>query len=80
MRQHEAFSLASRPSEIDFCGEGGLRGVVARKSFLGEIVDYQIKMGEQELRVQKNRRTPGPGVGESCGLRLLRPFWYEGAE
>ncbi|MDR2522111.1 MAG: ABC transporter ATP-binding protein [Synergistaceae bacterium] len=80
MRRHETLSLASRPSEVDFCGEGGLRGVVARKSFLGEIVDYQIKMGEQELRVQKNRRAPGPDVGESCGLRLLRPFWYEGAE
>jgi len=73
-------SLASRPSEIDFCGEGGLRGVVGRKSFLGEIVDYQVKIGDQELRVQKGRRATGPDVGESCGLRLLRPFWYAETE
>ena len=73
-------SLASRPSEIDFCGEGGLRGIVNRKSFLGEIIDYQVKIGDQELRVQKGRRTPGPDVGEACGLRLLRPFWYAETE
>ena len=72
-------SLASRPSEIDFCAEGdagSLKGVVVRKSFLGEIVDYQFKVGGQEMRVQKNRRASGPNVDEVCGLRLLRPFWY----
>ncbi|MDR3231626.1 MAG: ABC transporter ATP-binding protein [Synergistaceae bacterium] len=72
------FSLASRPSEIDFCdGETGLRGIVSRKSFLGEIVDYQVKVGGQEMRIQKARRAPGPDAGKACGLRLLRPFWYE---
>jgi iron(III) transport system ATP-binding protein len=72
-------SLASRPSEIDFRAEGGLPGVVVRKSFLGEIVDYQIRVGAQDVRVQKGRRTPGPDVGESCGLHFLAPHWY-GAE
>jgi iron(III) transport system ATP-binding protein len=69
-------SLASRPSEIDFCVEGGLRGVVLRKSFLGELVDYQIRIGGQNVRVQKGRRAPGPDPGESCGLRFLAPLWY----
>ena len=73
-------SLASRPSEIDFMAEGGLRGVVSRKSFLGEIIDYQIKVGGQEVRVQKGRRAIGPDLGEQCGLRFLRPFWYSGDE
>jgi len=68
--------LASRPSEIDFVAEGGLRGSVKRKSFLGEIVDYQIDLGGQDIRVQKGRRAPGPEVGEACGLHFLRPFWY----
>ena len=86
MREAETFSLASRPSEIDFSGEGSehslqsLRGIVRRKSFLGEIIDYQIKIGEGEMRVQKSRRTPGPEVGEACGLLLRRPFWYTGTE
>ena len=69
-------SLASRPSEIDFCAEGGLRGVVARKSFLGELVDYQIRIGMQDVRVQKGQRAPGPNAGESCGLHFLAPHWY----
>jgi iron(III) transport system ATP-binding protein len=83
MREAETFSLASRPSEIDFSSEDSehsLRGVVRRKSFLGEIIDYQIKIGEGEMRVQKSRRTPGPEMGEACGLLLRRPFWYTGAE
>jgi iron(III) transport system ATP-binding protein len=73
-------SLASRPSEIDFTAEGGLRGMVSRKSFLGEIVDYQITVQDQEVRVQKSRRAEGPQAGETCGLHFLRPFWYADEE
>ena len=71
-----ALSLASRPSEIDFTDQDGIAGTVVRKSFLGEIVDYQIKVGDQAMRVQKGRRSQGPDVGEVCRLKLLRPFWY----
>ncbi len=83
MRGRDALALASRPSEIAFVSEddeGGLRGVVSRKAFLGEIIDYQVKIGEQEVRVQKGRRDPGPELGEACRLRFLRPFWYAGKE
>ena len=79
LRSEPAISLASRPSEIDFAEDGAsdvLRGVVTRKSYLGEIIDYQIRIGEQFLRVQKGRRAPGPNEGENCAVRLLRPFWY----
>jgi iron(III) transport system ATP-binding protein len=81
MRGRDAISLASRPSEIDFVSEGdgdGLRGIVSRKAFLGEFIDYQVKIGGQELRVQKGRRAPGPELGEACCLHFLRPFWYAG--
>ena len=79
LRGQKTLSLASRPSEIDFVSENegnALRGAVKRKAFLGEIIDYQIKIGSQELRVQKGRRDRGPEVGEACCLKLLRPFWY----
>lgn len=76
MREHRRLSLASRPSEIDFVDQGGIDGMVTRKSFLGEIVDYQVQVGSQTVRVQKGRRSTGPEAGESCGLKLLRPFWY----
>jgi iron(III) transport system ATP-binding protein len=83
MRDEDLLFLASRPSEIDFASDGdmdGLRGVVSRKAFLGEIIDYQVKVGGQEMRVQKGRRAPGPELGETCFLRFLRPFWYTGEE
>lgn len=82
-RGSATLSLASRPSEIDFVGGAdaeGVRGIVSRKAFLGEIIDYQIKIGGQEVRVQKGRRDPGPELGETCCLRFLRPFWYNGEQ
>lgn len=83
MRGKGALSLASRPSEMNFVSENdedGLRGIVSRKAFLGEIIDYQVKIGGQEVRIQKERRAPGPEVGDTCCLRLLRPFWYAGEQ
>ena len=68
--------LASRPAEIEFADDGQLRGYVKRRTYLGEITDYAITVGDQELRVQKNSRAPGPSEGQTCGLRLLRPHWY----
>lgn len=68
--------LAARPTEIDFVSEGGVRGTVARKAFLGEIIDYRITVGEAEIRVQKTRHVPGPVVGDNCGLNFTRPHWY----
>jgi iron(III) transport system ATP-binding protein len=68
--------LASRPAEIDFVAEGGVRGVVKRRTYLGEIIDYRFDVGGQEIRVQKGRRAPGPGEGEPCGLVFLKPHWY----
>jgi iron(III) transport system ATP-binding protein len=73
--------LASRPSEIDFAGEGAVRGVVKRCVYLGDLIDYRIDMGGgQEVRVQKNRRAPGPREGEACGLVFVRPHWYGHAD
>jgi iron(III) transport system ATP-binding protein len=68
--------LASRPAEIDFVAEGGLRGVVKRRAYLGEVIDYRIEAGGREIRVQKGRRRPGPREGEPCGLMFLKPHWY----
>ena len=68
--------LAARPSEIDFVSEGGLRGTVSRKAYLGETVDYRVMVGEAEIRIQKGRRVPGPTVGEPIGLTFPQPHWY----
>jgi iron(III) transport system ATP-binding protein len=70
-------TLAIRPSEIDFVGEGGaVRGVVKRCAYLGEIIDYRIDVGGREVRVQKDRTMPGPREGQPCRLVFVRPRWY----
>ena len=70
-------TLSIRPSEIDFAGEGeGIRGIVKRCAYLGEIIDYRIDVGGQEVRVQKERRMPGPREGQPCELVFVRPRWY----
>ncbi|MDR2865174.1 MAG: ABC transporter ATP-binding protein [Spirochaetaceae bacterium] len=68
--------LASRPSEIDFVSQGGVPGLVKRKAFLGEIVDYAIEVNGVEVRAQKGRRELGPNPGEYCRLDFLHPHWY----
>ena len=68
--------LAARPTEIDFVSDGGVRGLVARKAYLGETIDYRVMVGTSEIRVQKTRRVPGPAVGETVGLSFPMPHWY----
>ncbi|SBT08582.1 ABC transporter related [Candidatus Accumulibacter aalborgensis] len=68
--------LAVRPADVDFVSEGGLRGVARRRAFLGEIVDYQIAIGTQALRVQKLRHETGPHVGENCDVTFADSNWY----
>ena len=71
-------TLACRPSEVDFVPEGrGVRGVIDRMAYLGEIVDYIVKIGSQEVRVQKGRREPRFEVGQSCSVAFPRVVWYE---
>lgn len=68
--------LAFRPTEADFVGEGGLAGRVARRTYLGDVVDYRIDVGGREIRVQKQRRDARFDQGESCRIILNRYLWY----
>ncbi|MDR1367713.1 MAG: ABC transporter ATP-binding protein [Candidatus Accumulibacter sp.] len=71
--------LAVRPFEIEFldpASRKGIPGVVTRKIFLGETIDYRVQVNETEVRVQKTRREPGPAVGENVKLGFPRPHWY----
>ena len=70
------YTLATRPSEITFGPHTGLPGKVLRRTYLGEIIDYSVEVGEQSLRVQTNRKQPGPAEGEHCRLLFEHPFWY----
>jgi iron(III) transport system ATP-binding protein len=70
-------TLACRPSEIDFTPEEGVPGIVTRKAYLGELVDYRVLVGECEVRVQKLRRNGQLNEREPCSLKFHRLLWYE---
>jgi iron(III) transport system ATP-binding protein len=78
--------LACRPSDIDFASPDGVGGNgsqapvfaarVARRTYLGDLIDYKLLAGSAELRVQKPRHAKGPLEGETCGVRINRTLWY----
>ena len=71
-------TLACRPSDVKFVPEGeGVRGVIDRMAYLGETVDYMVKVGNQEIRVEKSRREPSLEVGHACSIAIPRVVWYE---
>jgi len=75
-RGNDRMLLACRPSEIDLQKDGGVRALVKRKVYLGDIIDYRVMVGDTEVRVQKSRRSPSFSEGESCCLRFSQMHWY----
>jgi iron(III) transport system ATP-binding protein len=73
-------TLACRPSEIEIAGGEGLKGIIQRKVYLGDIIDYRVAIGNVEIRVQKNRRKGMFHEGDPCGLRFNRLLWYRREE
>ncbi len=73
-------TLACRPSEIEFAEGEGLKGIIKRKVYLGDIIDYRVGVGPVEIRVQKNRRKGLFKEGEPCRLRFNRLHWYRREE
>lgn len=80
MKEEKVFNLASRPTEIKFTDaldSEAVEGLVLRKAFLGEIIDYLVRIGNQDVRVQIGRRDKGPESGEKCYVKFQRQFWYK---
>ena len=72
-------TLACRPAEIDMIPTGGVRGVVTRRVLLGDIIDYRVRIGPFEVRVQRNVRKPLFNEGDQCGLVFSSLHWYDEA-
>jgi iron(III) transport system ATP-binding protein len=70
-------TLACRPGEIEMAREGGLRGTVARRTLLGDTIDYRVTVGPNEVRVMQSVRKPLFAEGDACGLKFPRVHWYE---
>jgi iron(III) transport system ATP-binding protein len=71
-------TLACRPSEIDLLPAGGVKGIIKRKAYLGEIIDYRVLVGATEVRVQKGRRSTPFAAGDTCCLKFNRVYYYPG--
>jgi len=75
----EVCYAAFRPGEVDFLSEnsdGGIKGVVSRSTFLGDLVDYRVSLGAQEVRVQKPKKLGLLREGEPCKIRINRIHWF----
>ena len=69
-------STVGRPGEIELLRDGGVRDAVARRTLLGDIIDYRVRVGAHEVRVQRSVRQPLVEEGAACGLRFTRLHWY----
>ncbi len=75
----DTLTAACRPAEIALVpqGQGQISGVIDRMAYLGETVDYVVKVGDVEIRVQRGRRDPQASVGEVVSLRFPQLLWYD---
>ena len=69
-------TLACRPGEIAMQPRGGVAGTITRRVLLGDTVDYRVRVGRQEVRVQQSVRMPLFDEGAPCGLAFPRIRWY----
>jgi len=67
--------IACRPDEISLVVEGGFRTRIEKRIFLSEHIEYRVKIGSQEIRVQSTRDL-GFQEDDNCGVILHKPKWY----
>ncbi len=76
IRRREISVAGCRPSDIELSrNDTGIGGIVKRATLLGQIVDYRVGIGEQEIRVQQGlQEALQEGLlfseGERCCLRF----------
>jgi iron(III) transport system ATP-binding protein len=78
-REGERLKLACRPSEIRLLpadASEGIRATVVRRTYLGDIVDCLVKVGDAEIRVQKPRRNVDLAAGDECRLVFEKARWF----
>ncbi len=70
--------LAFRPSDVQMVEGGDIIGIVKRRAYLGDIVDYRVMVGGVEVRIQSGARRSHYAVGDRCGLRIGKFHWFQG--
>ena len=67
--------LCIRPEDLELDPAGSLRGAVVRSTYLGNRVDYLIRVGSLTVRVE-SRTGPALPAGERVALRVRRAVAY----
>jgi len=72
--------LACRPLNIKLCNTGEIKGTVKRVIYLGNIFEYRVMLGENELRVQQDMYEASHGIiyqeGDICGIEFKELRYY----
>lgn len=81
LHQYDQVYLASRPMDIELRKDGLLVGQVKSVSFLGNIYDIRMAVGDTELRVHQGayeaQRDGLPKPGDRCGISFMNPQYYD---
>ncbi|WP_242956422.1 ABC transporter ATP-binding protein [Enterocloster lavalensis] len=76
--------MGIRPMDIIFDDESPVRGTIEQSVFLGSLFNYFVRVGDQELRVQRSTLDSLDGreyaEGQEVGLRFLNEKYYNAEE
>ena len=80
----KAYQLAFRPMDAVFDNESPIKGKVVTETFLGNITNYFIQLGEKQIRLQQSAldvmKYGKAKEGQEVGLKFVRKFYYEKEE
>lgn len=84
VQNYKKMVMAIRPMDVLFNLASPIKGTVVSETFLGNIYNYFILMGNQKIRVQRNAlevlQDREYADGEIVGLEFVNPHFYEDAE
>jgi len=80
----KAYQLAFRPMDAVFDKESPIKGKVVTETFLGNITNYFIQLGDKQIRLQQSAldvmKYGKAKEGQEVGLKFVRKFYYEKEE
>lgn len=72
-------TIATRPNEIEINRKNGYKTKVEKRIFLPNYIEYRVKVGNQEVRIQTPHQNEYQ-IGETCFINFSRPTWYKADE
>jgi len=80
VQDEECLFLACRPLNVKLCNTGEIKCTVKRVIYLGNIFEYRVMLGENEVRVQQDAYDASQGIiyqkGDICGIKFNELRYY----